>query len=227
MIPLFGNLRDMNVLSVVVRMLFACLCGFVIGMERSAKNRPAGFRTHILVCLGSATAALAGLYIYFGLGINTDITRISAQVVSGLGFIGAGTIIVTKNLDIRGLTTAAGLWVTGIVGLAIGSGFYEGGIIGTALILFVEAVLTKLAGRIQRRPRTGLRILYSDKNALDLAYGVFRDKKMHVSSVKIDMAPDGGTLRYRADVMLRGSADMEALTDSLEELDGVVSAAEL
>ena len=98
MLSLFDGIRDLTPWSVVLRMVIASLLGMLIGLERSYKNRPAGFRTHILVCVGSCVASLTGIYLYLNVGMNTDISRIGAQVVSGLGFIGAGTILVTKKL---------------------------------------------------------------------------------------------------------------------------------
>ena len=135
MLTILNGLRDLSFWAILVRMLVAVLCGTLIGLERSSKNRPAGFRTHILVCLGAAVASITGLYLYLGLELPADISRISGQVVTGLGFIGAGTIIITKKMTIKGLTTAAGLWTTGVIGLAIGSGYYELGVLGTALVL--------------------------------------------------------------------------------------------
>ena len=138
MIHLFDGVRALGFGAVTAKMLMACLCGTLIGLERSSKNRPAGFRTHILTCLAAAVAALTSLYIFLEMKLPADISRIGGQVISGLGFIGAGTIVITKRLTIKGLTTAAGLWTTGIIGLAIGSGYYELGLLGTALVLFTE-----------------------------------------------------------------------------------------
>jgi uncharacterized membrane protein YhiD involved in acid resistance len=108
MLNFLDSIRGLDTGAIALRMLLSCLCGAVIGLERSAKNRPAGFRTHILVCFASNIAALTGLYLYLELKIPSDISRISAQVITGLGFLGAGTIVVTKNLSVKGLTTAAG-----------------------------------------------------------------------------------------------------------------------
>ena len=118
---MLSSVAELSFLSLVLRLLLASLCGTLVGLERSSKNRPAGFRTHILVCLGSAVAANTGSYLFIGLKLPADVSRISAQVITGLGFIGAGSIIITKKLTIKGLTTAAGLWVTGIIGLCVGS----------------------------------------------------------------------------------------------------------
>ena len=116
--------RELTMLSVVLRPLVAILLGGVIGLERGLKNRAAGFRTYMLVCLGACIVMLTNQYIYQLLGTG-DPVRMGAQVISGIGFLGAGTIIVTSRSQIKGLTTAAGLWCSACVGLAVGIGFYE------------------------------------------------------------------------------------------------------
>ena len=141
----FDSLRDINMVSVSVRMLLAVVCGGVIGMEREYKRRPAGFRTHILICLGAAMTTLTSQFLYLNMHDYTDMARLGAQVVAGMGFIGAGTIIVTRRQRVKGLTTAAGLWASAIVGLALGGGFYEGGVFATLLILSAELLFSKLS----------------------------------------------------------------------------------
>lgn len=122
---LFLLLHELNFLSVLLRLLLAMLCGGILGYEREKKHRPAGFRTYMIVCLGSALAMMVGLYVTDITG-SGDASRIAAQVVSGIGFLGAGTILVTRQNQVRGLTTAAGLWAVACIGLALGAGFYEG-----------------------------------------------------------------------------------------------------
>lgn len=129
---------------VLNRMLFSLVCGGLIGIEREYRRRSAGFRTHILICLGSSITALTGQYLGLCAGMTTDITRLAAQVVSGIGFVGAGAIIITQQYRVKGLTTAAGLWTTAIIGLSFGVGFYSAGIMATVLILVAEVWLTKL-----------------------------------------------------------------------------------
>ena len=138
MLSMFDSLRDMTLLSVFVRMLLAVVCGGIIGVEREYKRRPAGFRTHILICLGATMTTLTSQYLFLVMNYYTDIARLGAQVVAGIGFIGAGTIIVTRRQRVKGLTTAAGLWAVAIVGLAVGGGFYEGAIAATVLILLAD-----------------------------------------------------------------------------------------
>lgn len=138
------DLRGLNEISITLRFILAVLCGGIIGLEREHKHRPAGFRTHILVCLGAASVMMTSQYLISIGGFSTDPARLGAQVIAGIGFVGAGTIMVTKRRQVKGLTTAAGLWDASIVGLAIGVGFYEAAAFATFLILAVELVLSKL-----------------------------------------------------------------------------------
>ena len=125
MLHIFDSIRGISFAAVLIKLLLAFAIGTIIGLERSYHNKPAGFRTHILVVLGASIASLTGIYLYVGLNLPTDVSRIAAGVVTGLGFIGAGTIIVTRKLKVKGLTTAAGLWTSGLIGLAVGSSYYH------------------------------------------------------------------------------------------------------
>ena len=142
MFEFLGDIKAVNDTSIMIRLLLAVICGGIIGIERGRAGRPAGFRTHILVCLGSTLAILTNQYIYQEYGIS-DPTRIGAQVISGIGFLGAGTIIVTGRQQVKGLTTAAGLWTTACMGLAIGIGFYKAAVVTCILIWFVTVALHK------------------------------------------------------------------------------------
>ena len=152
MLHFLDGIRGITLLPVIIKLLLALLLGGVIGVERSYKNRPAGFRTHILVTLGATVASMSGIYLYVRAGLPADVSRLGAAVVSGLGFLGAGTIIVTRNYTVKGLTTAAGLWTSGIIGLALGAGFYEGAFIAAALVLLAETTLGDLVNSIRRDP---------------------------------------------------------------------------
>jgi putative Mg2+ transporter-C (MgtC) family protein len=123
---------------VMIRLLLATACGGIIGFMRSVKRRGAGFKTHIMVCLGAALIMMTGEYIFRFVSNGTgDVARMAAQVVSGVGFLGAGTIMVTGKNQIKGLTTAAGLWACSGIGLAVGIGFYSGAIFCTLLVFLV------------------------------------------------------------------------------------------
>ena len=146
------ELREVTYLAVALRIFAAVLVGGILGLERGMKNRPAGLRTYMLVCVGSCVIMLTNQYIYqvFGAG---DPVRMGAQVVSGIGFLGAGTIIVTRRNQIKGLTTAAGLWSAAGVGLALGVGFYEAAIAGTLAVFVVITLLQKMDNKLHRRSR--------------------------------------------------------------------------
>ncbi len=134
------GLRQLSVETVILRFVLAFILGGLIGIEREHRGRAAGLRTHILVCLGSVMTTMIGLYVTEIMGYSSDPLRVGAQVISGIGFLGAGTILVRGKSYITGLTTAAGLWTTATIGLAIGIGFYEGAVIG-ALITIITIVL--------------------------------------------------------------------------------------
>lgn len=133
-------LRELTFISIPIRILVAIVLSGIIGLERGLKNRAAGFRTYMLVCIGSCIVMMTNQYIQQLYGVG-DPVRMGAQVVSGIGFLGAGTIIVTSRNQIKGLTTAAGLWASACIGLAIGIGFYEVAGIGAAAIFLVLTVL--------------------------------------------------------------------------------------
>lgn len=164
-------LSGVNVLSTFLRLALALLCGGVLGIERGRKNRPAGFRTYMLVCVGATLVMTTNQYM-MEVYETGDPARLGAQVISGIGFLGAGTIIVTGRNRVKGLTTAAGLWADACVGLAIGVGFYSGAIIGCAMIFVVMAVLHKLDDRVTAATRV-LSLYMEFKKMSDL--GVFMD----------------------------------------------------
>lgn len=134
----------MSSYEIILKLTLACILGGLIGLERESLNRPAGFRTYTLVCVGSALAMVVSMDMYFQFyqSVNADPGRIAAQVVSGIGFLGAGTIM-KEGATVRGLTTAAGLWGVACIGLAVGAGMYLPAITTTALILFVLIYFAK------------------------------------------------------------------------------------
>mgnify|MGYP000830799762 FL=1 len=144
MLHCFDPIRTLSFWAILVRLTLAVVCGGVIGAERETKRRPAGFRTHILICLGAAITTLTSQYLLLSLHLFTDVARLGAQVISGIGFIGAGTIIVTRDKRVKGLTTAAGLWAAAIIGLVCGAGYVECAVFATLVVLVVELVLIRL-----------------------------------------------------------------------------------
>lgn len=142
-------IRELTYLSLTARVLLSIVLGGVVGLERGLKNRPAGLRTYMLVCLGACIVMITNQYVYQIYGVG-DPVRMGAQVVSGIGFLGAGTIIVTARNQIKGLTTAAGLWASACVGLALGIGLYEVAVLGSISIFIILTLLHELDFRMRR-----------------------------------------------------------------------------
>ncbi len=178
--------RDINIVSVFVRMFMAIICSGLIGIEREYKRRPAGFRTHILICLGACVTSLTGQFLSINLHYNTDMSRLGAQVIAGIGFIGAGAIILTPKNQVRGLTTSAGLWTCAIIGLCLGGGFYEGAILATLLILFSEIVLSKVEYRLKKSmPHKIIYVEYKNDKALDEVFALLKKNNIQIEDVKL------------------------------------------
>ena len=246
MLSALPELREINLLTVLLRMGLAILCGLLIGMERSSKNHSAGFRTHMLVCIGTCTASLTGHYLYLTLNLPADISRLGAQVISGLGFIGAGTIIVTKEHSVKGLTTAAGLWACGIVGLACGAGFYEGAVLTSAAILIIEIFFGNIGNLIRHPEEFQIVVNYDSRESINLVQRYCKDRHLAITSLQIGRreasrgAPNdpgtpnsspgaptfSGASGYSAFISLRndGGIDPEDLLLHIRNIDGVHSA---
>ena len=210
MLSFLNSLRDLNFWSVLLRILLATLCGTLIGLERSSKNRPAGFRTHILVCMGGSVAAVTALYLVLIMKLPADVSRLAGQVVTGLGFIGAGTIIITKRNSIKGLTTAAG--------------YYELGILGTAAVLLTETVFGKLSANIKSDPKFVVEILYTEKTALDHVLRLCKDKRLSIVNLQIEALPKDSEAAYSAEVTLRGKVAIPTLLGEIRMKPGIFSA---
>ena len=230
MLSVFDSLRDVNMVSVTVRMFLAVLCGGIIGIEREYKRRPAGFRTHILICLGAAMTTLTSQFLYLELNYYTDMARLGAQVVAGVGFIGAGTIIVTQRQRVKGLTTAAGLWASAIIGLAIGGGFYEGALFATFLIILAELLFSKLEYRmLENAPEINLYMEYTDRSCLEQVLKLYREKNVKVLNMEITRAT--GSEHHNAcaifSLRLNKKCKVELLLDAIHRVEGVASVEEL
>lgn len=151
LMDIFDLLKDFNIISVLVRIVLAILLSSIIGLERSKSGRAAGLRTHILVCLGACIAAMTGVYISQQYG--GDPSRIAAQVISGIGFLGTGTILIRNKSAIVGLTTAACVWVTGAIGIALGYGFYEAAVVSSLLCFFIMDKFNRIERKFKPKER--------------------------------------------------------------------------
>ena len=208
--------------SFLLRLCVACLCGTVIGLDREYRVKDAGFRTHFLVALGSALMMIVSQYGFDELaasrdGLRFDPGRIAAQVVSGIGFIGAGTIIIHRQL-VRGLTTAASLWATAGIGLAAGAGMYALAAAAAALTLFGLEVLTLFFGGLGRK-RTLIVFSSPRREAIDALVGRLRTSDYTLISYEVEAVRAGGEALYRATLVIRarGNADEESYIALLRE----------
>ena len=177
------ELREVTYLAVAVRIFAAVLIGGILGMERGMKNRPAGLRTYMLVCVGACVIMLTNQFIFQSAGTG-DPVRMGAQVVSGIGFLGAGTIIVTRRNQIKGLTTAAGLWSAAGVGLALGVGFYEAAIAGTLAVFVVMTLLQKFDKKLHRRSKQLEAYIELSSISLGDFLRTMREENVEVSDVQ-------------------------------------------
>ena len=140
---IWGHEQVQFTIDALIKLGITTILSGIIGFEREHSHRPAGFRTHILVAVGSALVMLTSVYIFESQGMTGDVTRMSAQVLSGIGFLGAGTIL-REGFSVKGLTTAAGIWTTSSVGLAIGAGYLVPSVIILIFIILSLVVIEKI-----------------------------------------------------------------------------------
>jgi len=217
-------IKDYNTVSVVVRIFLSMFLGGLIGMEREKSRRPAGFRTHILVCVGSCMTALIGLFVWTELNGVSDPLRVAAQVISGIGFLGVGTILVKEHDHITGLTTAAGLWTTASIGIACGFGFYIGALVGTLVVAITSAILFKLEARGRKKNRK--RMIYLEiqgaeglNEYIDWLEDDWRAKQVTVVPPHTAMS---GHVGLEVILPLIGNEDIKEMLSGLRGKEGVL-----
>lgn len=217
------ELREVTYLAVVLRILTAGIFGGLIGMERELKNRPAGLRTYMLVCTGACIIMLTNQYIFQVTDVG-DPMRMGAQVVSGIGFLGAGTIIVTRRNQIKGLTTAAGLWAAAGVGLALGVGFYEAAIVGSISVFLIMTGLQKMDYWMKKRSRQ-VDIYIEMESALSLGefLRAMRVLDMELCNVQREQLEDGdaGVHAYVATIVAKRKLSHLEILEEIRDLEGV------
>ena len=222
---MFINYNIHFILETVVRLILAGILGGIIGYERETENKPAGFRTNMLVCIGSALVMVTSEFIFtrYSEFTNLDPARLGAQVITGIGFIGAGTII-RDGIHVRGLTTAAGLWVVACVGIAAGIGFYEGAIISTVFIYLILFTMKKLQKRIKAHNNNKVIIIRTvDKpgqlGAIGSIFGKFGISINSVEFQKEDEQAKIVSIKVYSNIPL-GTQLLEIIIE-LQRLDGI------
>lgn len=217
------EIREVTYLAIAVRIVAAVVIGGLLGLERGMKNRPAGLRTYMLVCVGACMIMLTNQYIFQVYGTG-DPVRMGAQVVSGIGFLGAGTIVVTRRNQIKGLTTAAGLWTAAGVGLALGIGFYEAAICGGLAVLVVLIVLQRMDNNMHRKSKQVEAYIELSR---DIILGDFlravRDSGLEISNVQREQGADSDTKNraYIATIKAKKRGNHEEILDTVQEIPGV------
>lgn len=221
--------HDITMMAVITRVFTSIFIGGLLGLERGMKNRPAGLRTYMLVSVGACLIMMTNQYIYQFTGAG-DPMRLGAQVVSGIGFLGAGTIVVTRHNQIKGLTTAAGLWASAGVGLALGIGFYEGAIAVGLSVFVILTVLQRFEDSVHKKIRV-LELYVELRSSVSVAQFVQALKSLDLKMESIQFEPEGGfdvdTRAVILTVKAKKATDHKMLREKIRKIEGVVHLEEL
>ncbi len=217
-------LEDFNLLSIVVRLLLAIIMGGIIGFERASKRQAAGLRTFALVCLGSALAVIVNLYLWELTGSTSDAGRIPAGVVSGVGFLGVGTIVVTNRNHVKGLTTVAGLWATAALGLALGAGMIIISVIAFVLLMVTISFL-QVVSRLQEKYNRimGLYLEVDKDKGMNQLATYIQKKNYEIISMekKREKILKGYDLAVLMELNLKNKYDHSQVLAEIGSIDGV------
>lgn len=208
----------------LVRILISFIMGALVGLEREMNNQPAGLRTHILISIGSTLVMLISIYVPQGADYTGDPGRIAAQVVSGIGFLGAGAIL-KFGTDIKGLTTAASIWAMAAVGMAVGAGMYSISIIGVVVILFALTAMNYFEKSLfQERSLRKVEVMVKKRNSsLEAISGLLKEFDVRITSTGFDRNVNDATDKIYFVVAVKRTLDVQKLADALEHQQGVVS----
>ncbi|MGN0954257.1 MgtC/SapB family protein [Dialister sp.] len=210
--------------GIASRLFLATLAGVIIGMDREYKNKGAGIKTHALVCIGAALSMIVNEFILRTFpGSNTDLARMGAQVISGIGFLGVGTIIVTGRNEVKGLTTAAGLWVCAGIGLAAGIGFVKGTLLALLFVIFVLRVLEPMDKKLRARSRDfDLYMEFQDLDSIHRVIADLRSQGVKVSNFSIYKQRES-VMSPAATVTVKmpHHGDHEAFVQQIRQIHGV------
>ena len=219
------HITTITVYDVVIRLSVAVLLGAVLGVEREYKRRPAGLRTHMLVCLGAAMTTLTSQYLLLNMQYYTDIARLGAQVIAGVGFIGTGTIIVFRGQQIKGLTTAAGLWTSAIMGLTVGAGFYIAAIVTAVFVILIESVFSVIERKLlTKSSEISIILEYTDRSVLARVFEICKNRNIRVQHAELTNK-NNKEENYYAVLFLRLNKNItgDEITEILSKDDGIVT----
>jgi len=216
-------LQEFNGISIVLRLVLATLFGGIIGIEREVKGRSAGFRTFTLVCIGATLGTIVNLYLFQITG-NTDVARIPAGILNGIGFLGVGTIIVTKRSHVKGLTTAAGLWVTASLGIALGAGMIWVSVVSFVLILMTISILQNLSHYISgHNPIINLYIEMAKESDVNALVNYIRSSNYQIVTMekKREKITKECDLVINLSLNLKKKCKHEDIVNDISKIDGI------
>lgn len=220
---LFADLAENG--NLLLRMIVASICGVFIGFERSRRQKDAGIRTHMIVALGAALAMIVSKYGFFDLlqyeGLRADASRIASNVITGVGFLGAGVIFV-RDVSIKGLTTAAGIWATASVGLAIGSGMYTVGIGASILMIVFQLVFHRFFSRLENTVNEFTVVINDSPDAVKNFRKMLADNKLFVEKCKMTRNPDS-TVILDITIKKARTTSMDEIMLIAEQSDEIIS----
>ena len=241
MLSQLDYLRELNMESVLFRLILALLMGGLIGLDRGIRHRPAGPRTYTLVCIGAALTMVLSQYEYVmlttdwapaaeAIGLRTDVSRFGAQVINGIGFLGAGTVIATNQRKVKGLTTASGLWTSACLGLVIGASFYECAFVAVLIIILTMWALRPLEDFITDHSRNiNLYVEVRSMNDMGNVFRVLKAQDINIFDMDIHHGKDQIVQKPNAVLYLRmpKAAPHTELIAQLSDLDEVYTVKEI
>lgn len=200
----FDSMREFTPASTFFRITLAVVLGGAVGIERGRKHRAAGFRTYMMVSMGACLAMMLSQYLNYcintlwaeriaqlSFNVTTDMVRFGAQCVSGIGFLGAGTIIITSTRQVKGLTTAAGLWVSSCMGIAMGAGMFEGACLAFLLVIFTTTVLSKVEfSVVSTAPNMDMYVEFEKMDDLGTIISFLKKRGIHIFDVEVGRLSD-------------------------------------
>lgn len=222
-----NDMYELNDITIIVRLVLAVVIGGIVGTEREIGHKVAGLRTHMLVALGASAVMITNQYISESfIDAHVDITRLGAQVISGIGFLGAGTILTTSTNKVSGLTTAAGLWTTAVLGLTVGIGFYKLAIFGTISILVITILLNPFKRKIASiSANTDFSISAYSVDGVRGFIKYSNEHEAHLSNFYIDEESiyrgDKTGTAFHATISLSGDTQQKEFIEGLKEVSGI------
>ena len=217
------DLYKFNDTTALIRLLMALVASGILGMERTRKLRPAGMRTYMLVCIGACSTVLAGLSLFEAYGPGFDPARMSSQVISGIGFIGAGTIMVTPRQKVRGLTTAAGLWAVACLGINIGVGNYAVSL-GVFLAMLINMLMADKLELVFYRhlKRIHVTIFITSMSILPSIREMLAPHDITLSNLEFGEAVEGQGVALTCFLRLKKHGNHQAIIGQLEKIPGIL-----